>query len=212
MEWMSTASAAWPVAKAWMMDNEKLAGWAQAFGAVIALVVAIFVPAWQRYSEKRAVQISDANRDAALAQSLFYLLRDIEIFIAGFIGKGDMPRKMLLAPVTMDDLLSRIAALESREERSDRVTALFRARGALAGVRMALADWLWHLPFDEDELKLMQGRVVLLKEFGDQANRWMADALYRREIAKRFFLARLIAPLIRRPTERCIDWWQGRKR
>ena len=211
MEWLRAAQMWWPSVKAWMETNDKLAGWAQAFGAVIALLVAIGVPAWQRYSEKRAVQIADANSDAALAQSLFYLLRDVELFIARFTSARDVPRKMLLDPVTMDDLLSRIAALESREEKSERVTALFRARGALTGVRMAFADWLWQLPFDEGDVSLMETRVALLKEFGEQANIWVGDALYRREIAKRFFLARLVAPLIRRPVERGIDWWQSRK-
>ncbi|MDT6960151.1 hypothetical protein QTN24_01455 [Cupriavidus sp. SZY C1] len=210
MEWLAMMPTWWPNVRDWLEANEKLAGWAQAFGALIALVIAIGVPAWQRYAERRDAQISATNANSALAQSLYFLLRDIEIFLVAFVEPTGLPRRTLWDPVTMDDLLSRISALESREQVPERVTALYRARGALTGARVAFIAPI-NDPFSDAETNLMRTRVELLQQFASDANRWSHDAHYRRLIARKFLLARLIAPFVKIPVEFALDWWAKRK-
>lgn len=180
----------------WMVVNEKLAGWAQAIGSVVAILIAIAVPAWQRHAERRDAAIEDARIDVVLSQNLFFLLRDVAIFLKNLISRKEMPRKNLADRVSMDDLLSRIAALESRERHAMRILALFRTRGALSGTNMALVDWLGETPLTDTELDLLKERVDLIEGFFVDARRNMHEAMDRHR--------RVRVPILLRPFARVV--------
>jgi len=210
MDWLMDA-AWWPSAKAWMMHNEKLSGWAQAVGALLAIGIAILVPALQRYSERRSAQIAEARRNLALVQGLFYLLRDVGIFLEGFKQRRKMPRKLLNDPVAVDDLLSRIAALESREDDPIKIAMLFRARGALNGARMVFVEDLEKLPLSEDELRLMEERIALVSEFSETVGAWLDEGMLQRELIRWPLGLGKIEPIMRRPVRACMRWTQRRR-
>jgi hypothetical protein len=124
-----------------MRAHENLAGWAQAFGAMLAIVFAIGVPAYQRYAQTLDTRRERASLNLVLASSGFFLLTDIQIFLNGLVGdRAHMPRGYCRDDVLVSDLLERIRSLEAREVSHARLISLFSARGALTLTNRDVAD------------------------------------------------------------------------
>lgn len=118
-------------ALAWMRANQDLSGWAQAIGAVVAILIAIVIPAYQRHTQTLDARRLEAGLNLALATSCRFLLNDVIIFFKALLGTAPMPRSSRRDDVQMSDLLERIRALESRETNHARILALYEARGSL---------------------------------------------------------------------------------
>lgn len=123
----------------WMEANDKLAGWAQFAGAMLALIIAIWVPWYQSRRSERAARAERLDRDLASLQGVYYLLVDISIWLKTAADRGDVPREQFHGPVEVNDLLERVKLWESRDDDFDRVTALFMARGAVMRTQQSLS-------------------------------------------------------------------------
>lgn len=123
----------------WMETNDRLAGWAQFAGAMLALLIAIWVPWYQARAAERAVRRAHAERELANLNGVYYLLADVTTWLDAAGGHGNIPRSQFHDPLEVSDLLERIRLWEAREEDFDRVTALFGARNAVLRVHRSLS-------------------------------------------------------------------------
>lgn len=140
----------------WMEANDKLAGWAQFGGAMLALLIAIWVPWYQARVSERTARAERLDRSLASLQGVYYLLVDIAIWLKGVGDRGHMPRREFRDPVEVNDLLERLKIWESRDDDFERVTALFRARGAVARTHQSLSlGFLQSAPVTKEE----RGRI-----------------------------------------------------
>lgn len=115
----------------WMSDNEKLAGWAQFAGAMLAVVIAIWVPWYQARAAERAVRAARFESELASVQGVYFVLADVSIWLKAVSGRGPIPRSMFPVALETSDLLERIRLWELREQNEHLVSALFMARGAV---------------------------------------------------------------------------------
>ncbi|VVD29208.1 hypothetical protein [Paraburkholderia dioscoreae] len=100
----------------WMEDHDKLSGWAQAIGAVLALVIAIMIPAWQRMAERRDRRVEAAALDAVMVGALFHVMLDAESYAHSALLQADRPASEIsVDEIGATDLLARILQLEERE-------------------------------------------------------------------------------------------------
>lgn len=181
----------------WMDANPNLSGWAQFFGATAAIILAVAIPAWQRHGQNldRWRDAQDAN--ASLALLSFYLLSEVQNHLSGYLQTGDIPRKHVRRDFETADLLQRIHALEIRENNQDRISRLFRARGAIHHTATSLnLPFSQNYPLRDEEKKLLSERIstmkILIKEAED-ANR---KAIHARGRANLWLLPRAIHPVL----------------
>jgi len=181
----------------WMNENPNLSGWAQFFGATAAILLAIAIPAWQRHGQNldRWRDAQDVN--ASLALLSFYLLSEVQTHLDGYLQTGDMPRKNARRDIETADLLQRIHALEIRENNQDRITRLFRARGAIHQTASSLT-----LPFSQNdslsdgEKQLIRERVSTMEKIIKEAEEENGKAIHARARANLWLLPRAIHPVI----------------
>ncbi|WFR77812.1 hypothetical protein P9875_19030 [Janthinobacterium rivuli] len=181
----------------WMNENPNLSGWAQFFGATAAILLAIAIPAWQRHGQNldRWRDAQDVN--ASLALLSFYLLSEVQTHLEGYLQTGDMPRKNARRDIETADLLQRIHALEIRENNQDRITRLFRARGAIHQTASSLT-----LPFSQNdslsdgEKQLIRERVSTMEKIIKEAEEENGKAIHARARANLWLLPRAIHPVI----------------
>ena len=182
-----------------MENNQSLAGWAQAIGALIGIALAILIPAYQRYT-----QILDAKRQRSEIRlnhdlGVFYLLGDIKSWLESQNNGSDYPRSLNLAELTRDELLKRILMFEGSAIEHESVAALFRARGAILNTNLALVHkGLEDAPLSKTETTLLIERIVMVRDYESEASLKMNksfDELYRLRL---FLTARLMYPLIKK--------------
>jgi hypothetical protein len=140
-----------------MSTHENLAGWAQAVGAMIAIVFAIGVPAYQRHTQTLDMRREHAKLDLALATSGRFLVDDVLNFLNGLVTLAGLPRISCRSALEVADLFERINALENREVSHARIITLYAARGALMLTNRALCD-----P-DCQKMALSAGEIANLK-------------------------------------------------
>lgn len=75
--------------------QQAVAAWVQAIGALVALLIAIAFPAWQRYSEQRDRRHAVIRQNAVQAQILAALASEITMAMANDWLSARMPRRML---------------------------------------------------------------------------------------------------------------------
>lgn len=184
---------------AWMESHDKLSGWAQFYGASLALVVAILVPAWQRYLQALDKKRDDAESNLANALGVYYLVSEVRNHLEGYLEKKDMPREISREDYVREDLLNRIHALELRDNNPDRVTLLFLARGFIHQTHSALsAPYLQNLALTPGERILVRKRLEHCRKLLVDAAEMKDQAFFHHTRMQQWWLARLIAPLMLR--------------
>ncbi|MGK5024621.1 hypothetical protein [Janthinobacterium sp. RB2R34] len=181
----------------WMDANPNLSGWAQFFGATAAILLAIAIPAWQRHGQNldRWRDAQDAN--ASLALLSFYLLSEVQNHLNGYLQTGDMPRKYVRRDIETADLLQRIHALEIRENNQDRITRLFRARGAIHQTASSLnLPFAQNDPLANEEKQLLRERISTMEKFIKEAAEANTKAIHARARANLWLLPRAIHPVL----------------
>lgn len=180
----------------WMEEHDKLSGWAQFYGATLALVVAILVPAWQRYLQALDKRRDDADLNLVNALGVFYLISEVRNHLEGYLEKKNMPRKLSREDDVREDLLARIHALELRDNNPERLTLLFRARGFVHQTHAALGmPYLQSRPLSPGEMSLIRTRLRDCRELLSAAEEIKDDAYFRRGRIRLWWLARLVFPL-----------------
>jgi hypothetical protein len=151
----------------WMrsVENAPLSGWAQAIGAVLAILIAIAVPAYQRHSQLLDARRGLASLNLVLASSCGFLLNDVVVFLKGLIEKDNMPRAEFRDDTQINDMLERIRALEAREISHARIISLYAARGALILTNRELQQpFLQDRGLHEKEILLLKKRIASVDE------------------------------------------------
>jgi hypothetical protein len=150
---------------AWMEVNDKLAGWAQAVGATIALFIAVAIPAWQRHAQTLDARRETAKLNLALAACCSFLIRDIHIFLNGIPDRASFARSDLRDDSYVSDLYQRIHALEQREISHARIVSLYTARGVLMLANRLLCDSAFQSArVSTDEMKHVHSGIERLTE------------------------------------------------
>ncbi|TNC78195.1 hypothetical protein FHI69_02535 [Janthinobacterium lividum] len=182
----------------WMNGNDKLSGWAQFYGALIAIFFAIAVPAWQRHSQNLDRWRDGEDINASLSQNSFFLIGEVFNYVNGCANGGAMPRAMLHDSDRCHDLLKRIHALELREISPDRITRLFHARGHLLNSNSSLSNLnLQDAPLSPGERQLFSDRLDHLKLLVSEAKNENGEAIHARARAHLWLLPRIAHPVIR---------------
>ncbi len=159
----------------WMSANPNLSGWAQAFGVVLAIVIAIATPAWQRWQQTRDARQIEIEIDLVCASSVFFLLNDVESWLQGCVQLGETPRSESRRDFFFHDLIDRIKLLEQREKNLNRVIGLHIARDALLRTQSRL-----ELPFlqshgaGQKELDFLTADIALVQIEKGVAH-WLLD-------------------------------------
>jgi hypothetical protein len=191
----------WDQLLAWMESHDKLAGWAQTVGSVLALLLAIAVPWWQRREQIRDERKRDANVEVVNARATFFLLTDIHLWLCGQKTLTNMPRILAHHRKSVENLLARVAAQEARETSGDRIAALFHARGAILQTQTELDEqYMQQHPLQPGEIKLLEQRIALMQGHVRGVRRGFDHALYLHDVSKTSLLFR---PVI---------WWLHKTR
>lgn len=170
----------------WFEDHERLSGWAQAIGAVLALAIAIAIPAWQRRVQRQDMRLAAATAEVVAARATYFLLVDVRNWLRSRHTLSGIPRDQTRnSEAEASDLLARIHALEASETSGDRVIALFRARGAIFQTSQALtATYLRGIPLSSGELELLAKRLEMMDRLIDLTRETRDTALYQELFAK----------------------------
>lgn len=115
----------------WMANNDKLAGWAQTVGALLALFVALFVPWAQHIAQARRDKLVDLERNIYLSLSTMLLLRDAMNLSARVREMAHMPKHEINDPVLVIDLLERLRILDAKDSSVPRQASQCVARAAV---------------------------------------------------------------------------------
>ncbi|WP_039788613.1 hypothetical protein [Herbaspirillum huttiense] len=184
---------------AWMESHDELSGWAQFYGASLALVVAIIVPAWQRYLQALDKKRDDAESNLANALGVFYLVSEVRNHLDGYLEKKGMPREFSREDYVREDLLNRIHALELRDNNPDRVRLLFLARGFIHQTHSALAaPYMQHVALTFRERSLIRARLEHCRRLLNEASELKDQAIFRNARMQQWWLVRLMMPTILR--------------
>lgn len=169
-----------PAAIAWMNENKDLAGWAQAFGAFVALGIAILIPAWQQRQQRRNTLLEELKSDFSNSTGVFFLLNDAWIWANDIVGKSGMTRDAARSDFIFDDLCKRILLWEARETNGHRVVALYLTRGALTRTQTKLT-WpvMRERMIEPEELALIEKDRNIIREQKEFSKRLHDHALFR---------------------------------
>ncbi|MEF9946977.1 MAG: hypothetical protein RR800_01325 [Comamonas sp.] len=116
---------------AWMADNDKLAGWAQTAGALLALFVALLVPCLQHIAQARREKLAELERNIYLSLSTMLLLRDALNLSVRVRELAHMRKHEINDPVLVVDLLERLRILDAKDSSIPRQASQYVARAAV---------------------------------------------------------------------------------
>lgn len=181
----------------WMECHPDLSGWAQFAGAMAAILIAIAVPAWQRHGQNLD-RWRDANElNASLALLSFYLLGEVRNYLDGYLRTNSMPREFARRDSETSDLLQRIHSLENRENKQDRITRLFHARGAIHQTANTMtSQFSQPLPLAEEEISLLRERITFINKLIEEAEAENDKAIHARNRGKLWLLSRVFYSII----------------
>jgi hypothetical protein len=116
----------------WMETHDKLAGWAQTFGALIALVLAIAIPWWQRKEQLKDARVTALRLECHLTSLLCLLVGDTWSVSERIQSNPDpTPTELQVQLVYLEDLRIRINGLEPRLPDEMHLNALLGMRRCL---------------------------------------------------------------------------------
>ncbi|MGF6116663.1 hypothetical protein ABIE30_000669 [Janthinobacterium lividum] len=181
----------------WMSNNEKMSGWAQFFGSIGAIILAITIPAWQRHGQNLDRLRATTELNAALSQHNYFLLGEVRDHLVGYITRKRMARGIARNDAQRDDLLRRIHALENRENNADRITHLFIARGVIHQTNTAMSlSSLQNEILGLAELVMITERIDKIETTIKEAFELNKKAIGARNRANLWLIGRLLAPII----------------
>ncbi len=160
----------------WLNANPNLSGWAQALGAIVAVLIAIWVPAFQRWQQLKDSRRIEIESDLVCASGVFLLMSDAESWLQGHQVTAEMQRADSRRDVVFHDLMDRIKLWEQREKDGNRVICLYTARHALLRTQTRLEyRFLQSKGMAPKELDFLATDIQQLKCEKDIA-RWLLDA------------------------------------
>lgn len=112
----------------WMEQHEKLAGWAQTVGAVIALAIALAVPWFQHIYAARRTKIADLEKELILSMSTRLVLVDVLLSLERAIQLADLPKIELRDDRMIGEILERLRNLDARDVNLARQASQYSAR------------------------------------------------------------------------------------
>ena len=150
-------------------DHPDLSGWAQAVGGTIAILIAVFVPAYQRYTQNLDRRREEAARNHTLSLSCFYLLGDVSNYLRRLIHLDNLPRSAVGDTLTLTTLLTRIDTLERRESDWKRASMLYHARNYLLLAEGLTKGGRQDSPLDDETRVLITGYYDYVNKMGTEA-------------------------------------------
>lgn len=182
----------------WMEQHDKLSGWAQTVGAVIGIVIAIAIPAYQRWTQMLDIRRQRSELGLINEQTAYFLLSDISNWLTGHRTLATMPRQNVRHDMERDDLLARIQALEARMTDHNIVEALFRTRGAILQTSRAALDIDWqNKPLTPSEIRNLDERIKMVDEYEIQSEKRMDKAFHVHGALKLNIFGRVVYPFMR---------------
>lgn len=196
----------------WMGQNQNWSGWAQAVGATVGIIIAVAVPAYQRWAQTLDMRREKAEMNLINAQTLFFLLSDIANWLGAHLKLASMPRQAARHDIQRDDLLCRIQALEAKVTDHQSGEVLFRARGAIVQTNRAIMDVSHQmLPLTAAEIALLTERVQMLADYEEKSERSMNKAFHDYGAVRLHLFGRVLYPFIRPVIEPVVIWYLDRK-
>lgn len=172
----------------WMEAHDKLAGWAQTVGALLALIVAVWIP----YGQARAAAIDRARLALQRATMLSLLLNDIHIWADKAVQLATLPPAEVREDRAVSEFIERLRELESQELHALSTLSIYTCRANL--LRM-------HHRFSFDSptvLKMTPQAIELLKRDRDGIAEELHLSRFLEEKA-RFKASMVAAPWIVKP-------------
>jgi len=134
-------------------ESQDWAAWAQAYGATLALGVAIYVPFRQRADAKTEKKAKEAEIDALRTYSVSLILGDV-VALLDRNHAYQFARKYIRDPLIVADLLERIRLAEFNDPDLVRALNLGPARSAVLLVQQFWSDdGTADIPLNDDERK-----------------------------------------------------------
>lgn len=122
----------------WFDSNPNLSGWAQTAGALLALIVAIAVPAWQHVQTERRRALDEQSLDLYLCMATKMVLHDVQCFARRVIDLLDLPREDIRDELMEAELLERLRNLEVRDKDLARQASYYAGRWSVLSIHQHL--------------------------------------------------------------------------
>lgn len=122
----------------WFDANPNLSGWAQTAGALLALIIAIAVPAWQHFQTEQRRALDEQSLDLYLCMATRMVLHDIQCFARRVIDLIDLPREDIRDELMVAELLERLRNLEVRDKDLARQASHYAGRWAVLSIHQHL--------------------------------------------------------------------------
>lgn len=147
------------------MKGEVAAAWIQAIGSIVAIGVAIAIPAVQRKKDRIKARREELERDLVMWGSVYFLLNDVTVWLQYMQKMQTVMRSYIRQDRHVDDLLERIGFLERREQNHERLNALYISRIAIVLTHADLTQpWAQNHPLNENEIAALDRQVKNLSE------------------------------------------------
>lgn len=131
--------------------SQDWAAWAQAYGATVALAIAIYVPYRQREDAKREHQAREAEQAALHSQISILIVSDVIAFLERTLAYP-YARKFTREPLVISDFLERIRLAEFSDTDFSHALLFFPVRNAVLLVQQSLSDdGRSEVPLQEEE-------------------------------------------------------------
>jgi hypothetical protein len=187
----------------WLEQHDKLAGWAQFLGVIIAVAIAVLVPWWQMRGIRRQERLRFLEEDLICTRGEFFLISDLCAWVGNLIQADTLPRKQLRSDSFKADVLDRLREWESREVREERALWLFNARNEVHRIAVHVEiPFMSEQKWDSRELEMLRAEQSRLLEIQSSARAALQPA------AEALALAR--APWMFRSLIRQV--WRSRKK
>jgi hypothetical protein len=161
----------------WLEQHDKLAGWAQFLGVIIAVAIAVLVPWWQMRGIRRQERLRLLEEDLICTRGEFFLISDICAWVGNLIQADTLPRKQLRSDSFKADVLDRLREWESREVREERALWLFNARNEVHRIAVHVEiPFMCESQWELRELEMLRAEKSRLDELQKSARAAMQTA------------------------------------
>jgi hypothetical protein len=173
-------------------DNEKLAGWAQAVGAFIAILIAVLIPAYQFHSQNLEKRRDAAELNLTLSMSCFFLMGDVRNHFVKYGNLSALSRALVKDDLIVNTLLQRIHTLENREVNWRRMAMLNDARNKILLTENLFQSLPLNEKMSESEKDILETRVREMNNLEKQAGFDHNHAIHSSKRLGLFWTARMI--------------------
>lgn len=164
----------------WMADNDKLAGWAQTAGALLALFVALLVPCLQHIAQARREKLAELERNIYLSLSTMLLLRDALNLSVRVRELAHMPKHEINDPALVVDLLERLRILDAKDSSIPRQASQYVVRAAVLRINHLLdSGKAQSRELSQEVLDILQADASHMENEHAKLNFLLDDMLYQ---------------------------------